>query len=791
MKRPYASVFSCLFLLLSGIPFFLSAQSNPPVAIGEWREHIPYNRAIGLADSPDKIYCASGFGLYSYSKSSGELNLYSRLNGLSDFEIARIRYNPEKNILFIGYQSSNIDLLMPDNSIVNLNDIKRKNIIGGKKINDIFFLGNKAMVCCEFGIVVVDLDRLEVQDTYYIGFNSKAVNVQGLSTDGTYFMAACDSGIYKARITDPNIFNFTAWIKDSVINEPNGNYTSTTALQGKFYVVRTNDAWDKDSLFVYDNNSWQPFHADGFEGAKIDSYRNLLLYRTNSKITAYDASGNVVKNVNNYFYNNAQIMSGFYDPDKTEFWIADYNNGMVKITFSPNKGELIVPNGPLSEANWAMDSKNGDLWVASGSLNGDAPSYNQKNGTYLFSDNRWTTFNKMTDSLYDAYLACGSPSLVTVAVDPSDSKHAFIGGWGGGVLEYRSEGGVQIYNQTNSEIHEYTGRPGYIITGGLAFDKDNNLWVASGGNPRPLAVRRSDGSWESFLIPSAEFTSFGLYQVIVDDYNQKWIIAREGASTGQGIGVFNENDASNPNDNSFKRIYTDVGKGGLPDMLVRAMAKDKDGAIWVGTNKGVAVFYNPGNVFSGSNFDAQKIIIQQDGYNQYLLETEIVTAVVVDGANRKWFGTYNGGAFLMSADGTKQLLHFTNENSPLPSNIINAIAVDDRTGEVFFGTDKGIISYRGDATVGKDYCSDYYAYPNPVRHEYHGPIAIRGLIDNSDVKIADVSGNVVYHTKANGGQAIWYGTNFSGERVHTGVYTVFITNDDGSETCTTKVLIAN
>ncbi|HNP47474.1 MAG TPA: two-component regulator propeller domain-containing protein [Bacteroidia bacterium] len=789
MKKSYASVFIA-FLLLLGV-FSVSAQTGSPIALGQWREHIPYNRAISLADTPDKIYCASVYGLYSYSKSTGELNLYSRLNGLSDFEISKIRYNSEKKILFIAYQSSNIDLILSDNSIVNLSDIKRKNIVGGKKINDITFLGDEAYLCCEFGIVVVDLKRMEIKDTYYIGVNGKSVNVNGLSTDGTYLLAACDSGIYKAQISDPNIFNYTAWNKDTVMYEPNANFTSTTSFAGKFFVVKTNDANNLDSLFVFNNNRWDPFIADGLEGATVDSYNNYLLYRTNSKIGAYNAAGVLQRSMNNYFYNNARIISGFYDPSGDIFWVADYNNGLVKITYNPNHGEFLVPNGPQSEANWAMDCKNGDLWVASGSLNGDAPAYNQVNGTYHFTDSRWTTFNKSTDSLYDYCATHFGPALVAVAVDPTDSKHAYIGGWGGGVLEYRSDGGVQVFNESNSEVHEYTGINGYIITGGLTFDKDNNLWVVSGGNPKPLAVRHTDGSWESFVIPSAEFTGFGLYQILVDDYNQKWIIAREGASTGQGIGVFNENDAANPNDNSFKRIYSDVGKGGLPDMFVRAMAKDKDGAIWVGTNKGVAVFYNPGNVFSGNNFDAQKIIIQQDGYNQYLLETEFVTSIVVDGANRKWFGTYSGGVFLMSADGTKQLLHFTTENSPLPSNSINAIAIDDISGEVFFGTEKGIISYKGDATEGKEYCSDYFVYPNPVKHDYSGPIAVRGLVENADVKITDVSGTLVYHTKANGGQAIWYGTNFSGERVQTGVYTVFITNEDGSQTCTTKVLFAN
>jgi hypothetical protein len=303
---------------------------------------------------------------------------------------------------------------------------------------------------------------------------------------------------------------------------------------------------------------------------------------------------------------------------------------------------------------------------------------------------------------------------------------------------------------------------------------------------------KRDRTWTSFVIPDVVIAGFGLYGLAVDDYGQKWFIARQGSSTGEGICCFKEGDINSPNSgNKVKRLTDNAGNGGLPHIFVRSIAKDRDGSIWVGTDKGVAVIYNPGNVFTGGNYDAQRIIIQQDGYNQYLLETEAVTAIAIDGANRKWFGTYSGGVFLMSADGTKQILTFNKDNSPLPSNSINCIAIDEATGEVFFGTDKGIISYRSDATGGGEACDNYYVFPNPIRHEYNGPIAIRGLVANADVKITDVAGNLVYHTKANGGEAIWNGNNFSGQRAQTGVYIVYVTNEDGSQTCTTKMLFAN
>jgi len=224
---------------------------------------------------------------------------------------------------------------------------------------------------------------------------------------------------------------------------------------------------------------------------------------------------------------------------------------------------------------------------------------------------------------------------------------------------------------------------------------------------------------------------------------------------------------------------------------VRAIVEDLDNEIWLGTGKGVAVIYSPSSVISSSNFDAQQILIKQDGINQYLLESEVVTAIAVDGANRKWIGTESGGAFLMSPDGTSQLLNFNETNSPILSNYIITITIDQKTGEVFFGTNKGMISYKGDAIMSDGGCNNVLVYPNPVRENYDGPIAIKGLVPNGNVKITDVSGNLVYETKSNGTQAIWYGKNFEGSKAQTGVYLVFSSDDEGKNTCITKLLFIN
>jgi streptogramin lyase len=295
-------------------------------------------------------------------------------------------------------------------------------------------------------------------------------------------------------------------------------------------------------------------------------------------------------------------------------------------------------------------------------------------------------------------------------------------------------------------------------------------------------MRTPSGSWYSFPLSSVDARPT---QLICDRQGNKWIII----PWGGGIVVYNENKTlTNYSDDRVRLFGESDTSGNLVSLNVQCIAEDHDGQIWIGTESGVQVFYSPENVFtSGTSF--QQIQIEQDGNIQNLLETEMVTSVAIDGANRKWFGTTSSGVYLISADGTEQVFHFTTDNSPLLSNNIFAIAVDNKTGEVFFGTEKGIVSYKGDAIEGTEDYDNVYVYPNPVRPGFSGVIAVRGLVANANVKITDISGNLVFETRANGGQAIWNGKNFKGEKAHSGVYMVFCSNDDGTKTFVTKLLM--
>jgi ligand-binding sensor domain-containing protein len=429
-----------------------------------------------------------------------------------------------------------------------------------------------------------------------------------------------------------------------------------------------------------------------------------------------------------------------------------------------------------------MDVMDGNLWLVPGGITGTWNNTWRTARVFNFIDEQWNVFDPWNTPALDSLR-----DMVAVTIDPMDPGKVYASSWSRGLVEFTDEQFTTIFDLTNSSFnpHMTEGVPVAKI-GQTAFDNEHNLWVVNSGAENILSVRYNDGTWQDFNLGTSS-QGVDVMKIIVDSYNQKWLVPRTTATNSNYIFVFDENGTGGK---TVRALRSGSGFGNLPGTTVFAVAEDLEGEVWVGTDEGIAVFYNPGGVIS-ENADAERILVDFDGYVQYLLETETVKAIAVDGANRKWIGTERAGVFLLSSDGQDQIYNFTEENSPLLSNNITCITINDDNGEVFFGTAKGLISYRGTATPGGPTNSDVYAYPNPVKKGYTGVIAIKGLVQNASVKITDVNGQVVYETRAEGGQAIWDGYNFDGRKANSGVYMVFITDSDGSEKMVTKILFLN
>ena len=759
------------------------------IGIGEWRAHLPWNSCVSVTEGDGMVYCATKYAVFSFDKSDNSLQRLTKVNSLSDIGVSRVAYHKGLKVLIVSYTNGNLDLI-EDNVATNLSDIKRKIIPGVKSINNILFIGNYAYLSCGFGIVVLDVEKKEIKDTYYIGLGGSHLQVYDMTTDGTKLYAATEDGVFDADLNDPNLSNYQSWNQHNEMPHPNSKYNCICYFNDTLYANYSSSAYNSDTIFSYAGGAWQYFHPD-YPSTKcnIRSFNNELVVVNTADIFVYDTNGTELQKVWTYNPGVPNPRDAVIDEDNV-IWIADNDAGLIK---GWNIWNFISaqPNGPLSNKVVDISIEGSKLWAVSGGYDGQWNNLYHHDGIYTFIDENWATYTPwglpILDSLYD---------MVCATVNPANPNQAFVGTWSGGLLQFDNQSLTNIYNEKNSTLKGTSSLADTLTglyrlrIGGIVFDNDGNMWVTNSNSTTNTAlnVRTPAGTWKAFDFSGFIAKENAVGDIIIDNFNQKWMVIPRNV----GLIVFNDNNTlTNTTDDKIKKITNATGNGALPSNNVYSIAIDLDGEVWVGTDKGIAVFYSPENVFSGSNFDSQQILVDQGGFIQPLLQSEVITCIAVDGANRKWIGTERAGVFLMSADGTEQILNFTEDNCPLLSNTISSIAIDGKTGEVFFGTDKGIISYKSDATKGEEVYTDVTVYPNPVRENYDGYIAIKGLVTNADIKITDITGTLIYKTVAEGGQATWNGKNFNGEKAQTGIYLVFCSNADGSQTLVTKIMFIN
>lgn len=772
-----------LLLLTFSIVIIIPFADGQDVAIGQWKDYLSYYQCNKVSIGQNQVYCTSQSGVFSFNMSDNSISRYNKVTGLSDVGTTVARCSPYDNTVFIGYSDGNMDV-MQNGQITNIPDLKNSSVQGSKVINDAYFINDYAYVSCGQGIMQIDLTQKIILNTFYIGTSGTALNVRSLTVYNDSIFAATDNGIYKAYLHDVNLNNYNDWQRVTNPLLAKGKYSAITTVGNTLYTAYSNlltkNVGKQDTIYTYNNGKWSHYsYVQGTDDVlALESSNGDLVVTDQYDVKVIDGSGTMVKDILSYGAFSPTPGDAVMDANMN-LWIADNLNGLVESSGNGN-GQIYCPPGPYSNNIFSLAVSGGNVWIAPG-------GYDQSFGNLWLHIGLSVNYNNAWYRLVDSYDSL--TDLNCIAIDPNNPLHAYAGTWQNGVVEYNLPNITNVYNLSNSAVqNNYTGYYS-IRNGGLAFDTLGNLWVS---NDIPvskyLSVKKADGSWQafdfSFLLPE----NYWATHLLVTQSGAKWLVLPT-----HGILVYQDNGtfaAPSPS-NSFL-IDNTKGHGGLPSLNIQCIAQDKDGAIWVGTDQQVVVFYSPDNVLDGNgDWDCDSVFVQQNGYTQLLMQNQTTTAIAIDGANRKWIGTQNGGVFLMSPDGTQQVENFTSSNSPLLSNTITSIAINHDNGEVFFGTDKGLVSYRSTATEGASNFNNVYAFPNPIPHGYSGNVAIKGLIQNSDIKITDISGNLVYHTTALGGQAIWNCTTFSGKRVETGVYLVFCSSPDGTQSHITKLLFIN
>lgn len=775
----------CLLFLAMG--FSVSAQQ---AAIGQWRDYLPYGQTFFVVDAGSHAYASTPYSVIALDKSEKSFERLSTVTGLSDFGVSTLGIHEDLDIVIIGYENGNLDLIQ-GNRIINLADIKRASILTSKRVNRVHVFEGRVFLACGFGIVELNLEveNFEVKDTYFIGADGAFLDVLDLAYDGTSLYATTTTGVLRAAFDSPQLGLNSSWTQLS-FQGPEKTLSTIFHFAGNTYGNYASGKFASDTLYILENDSWKFFdgiETDNNNGYAIDGDR-LILARSSS-VQEFNTSMQLQNTIFTYGEGdgirppapNNLFISG------DTYWVADDRQGLVEVP-SENQfnSTIYLPDGPLTANAYNLTIDQGQMWVAPGGRNGQWSNIFIPDGIFSYIDNTWFSINRS-----DEPALIPVSDFVSIAVDPNQTNRVYAASIGTGLVEFTDGMVTNIFDNTNSVLDTADiGFPGFLAVTDVQYDQEGNLWMTNLRVNDFLAVKRANGSWVDFDFSAANLQSPVVGPFIITSFGQKWALITDAEF---GIFVFDENGTlSNTADDQFTILTQNQGEGGLPSNEVFSIVEDLDNEIWVGTAAGIAVFFNPSGVLDPtSSSDAQQILVTQNGFTGFLLETETVLALAVDGADRKWVGTDGAGVFLLSADGTEELLHFTTENSPLFSDVINDIEIDPETGEVFIATDAGLLSYWGDATGGDFEFGDVLAFPNPVQSGYDGPIAIRGLARNSVVKITDITGNVVFESIANGGQAVWDGKDFNGRRPSTGVYLVFAGKQDGQASIVTKILFVN
>lgn len=757
-------IYLLLFFTLNFSIIF--SQSN--LAIGQWQSHLPYVSGPWVAQSASTVYFATEWSVMLLDKTERSTDFLTTVEGLSNTGIRLIKYNPQSNILIIVYNNSVIDLVK-DKEIVTLNQVRNfQGIVGEKVIYDISIESDTTVyLSANYGVSKLNIRANRFTFTTFTDVTTRSAQV----FDNQLYIST-EEGIYRTPTNNPNIADFTTWQFLGQAQGLPGFYQSTamTTYQNRLYFDVN------DTLFQFQNEKLQKVRFEpGFhlqflsaEGAHLlAGYRCVSGCGGRGKVLYFDEQG------------SAGTLAGdcvdapdyAVEDQQGRVWFGDLgrNFRMVEKVTDANCNFIYI-NSPYSQYSRAMTVYNNQLWMASGGVNQVFSYLFLDHGFASFIDGQWTIYNRNTrqelkgedpndvnDDLFD---------FITIAVNPDNGK-VYAGSFIEGLIEFDGTT-MKLYNDKNSTLNNAIGDFSRTRVSGLAFDEDGNLWVSNHSADRPISVLKADGTWQSFK-PACGQTD--LHQVVVDKNGYKWFVT---SGSSAGVVLFDAGDLANNSDDRC-RVFTQSNSN-LPTNTANCLAVDLDGDVWVGTAQGIVIFECGSNAFDAACKGTRRIV-ELDGFGAYLLETEEIQTLAVDGANRKWVGTKNG-VFLLSPTGEEQLAHFTTDNSPLFDNNITAMAINQATGEIFIGTDKGIISYQSDAIEGgKVNKSNVEVYPNPVRPDYVGPIAIRGLARDANVKITDVNGRLVYETQALGGQAIWDGKDYNGKRAQSGVYLVFSTTN--------------
>lgn len=761
---------SLVFILLSATASFNSGLAQiDGTAVGQWSSIYSYNEITDIVENGGVFYVGTQSGFYTYDRNTGEIEGYSKTSGMANPGVGKLAYDELTGTTIIAYQNSNIDLFK-DQGFFNIPSLYLSQASGNKEINAITTFNGIAYLSSGKGLIAVDLKKKEIKETVVFYDNGIELVVNSAIILNGEIYVATTAGVYKTNLNNPSIIYYGTWQKISDLN-----FGQMVVIDDKIHAVNGKNVYlftetmGFQTIYTHDKNIAK-FYKVNTNKIGISGYDDLPNEPTNAVIL--NANGTVDKT-----FDNRKIVQYFELGGGINYY-GEYKKGLFKD--EPNTTINYIPNSIQDYRSFDVYAYNGNLVIAHGGHKENLNPLKNTSTYTLYKNNRFESLNWVSND-YNFI------DFIRVVKSEKSGK-LFAAAYGGGVSEMTFDYGLTDHKE---HLEPRKGElPPKIYVYGLALDKEDNLWIVNSGTDKLLKIKTPDNQWytsREIVNPLTANMSLAeqslVGDIIIDQNGFKWLIPLNSG----GIIVYDDKGTiENNSDDQYTVLQHGVGRGNLPSNRVLCAAADLNNNIWVGTDNGIGIIYCMNDL--DDPCDAEIPVIQNDEHPGYFFQNVFVSAIAVDGGNRKWIGT-NVGLWLVSEDGRETIHQFTTSNSPLPSNNIKRINIDPITGEVYISTDQGLVRYRGTATQGRlEMEKPLEIYPNPVPANFSGLIAINGLAEQSDVRIVDMSGQLVYRTTANGGQAVWNGHDYLGKKAQSGVYLVLVRGKDGIEKGSGKII---
>jgi ligand-binding sensor domain-containing protein len=730
-----------------------------------WQGYFSYNEIKDVSEASNTVFAASENALFSKNSITDIIKTTTTVDGLSGQTISTIYYSEVSKKTLIGYENGLMIVINEkDGSMLKVVDIINKQLPSNlKKINHFMEYNGLIYVSCDFGIVQFNLTTSQFGDTYFIGDAGAEISVKQTTFFSGFIYAATSNGIRKAMITNANLVDYNQW---SIVNT--GNWSSVETLDSELIAINS-----AGYIHRYNSSVFVGFLQLSQSSIDMRAKNHNLFITTPSAVFVYNNKMVLSRQISNTQVLDNSLSFTCTTAIDDAIYIGTKENGLFSSSLL-NTGvfENNTPSGPIRNNIFALQTTTNSLWAVYGDYSGVYNPYPKDSyGISKFSQSIWLNIP------YEEVL--GAKSLIRIAVDPNDENKVYIGSFDAGLLKVEDDIPTYLYGTANSSL-EAIKNTADVWVNGPVFDKSGNLWMNNSLVDNGIKVLKANGDWEVFstksIITNISSCPFG--RMSIDKNGTKWM-----ATYNNGIIGFNEKGTV------LKKITIGSDAGNLPFIDARVAIPDNNNQLWIGTTKGLRVLSNVNSFLTDTQLTTNPIIIIEDGLAQELLYEQFITDIVVDGANNKWIGTADSGVFMVSPNGQETKYHFTIDNSPLPSNVINDIDINSSTGEVFIATDKGMVSFKGTSTSANENLNNVYVYPNPVRPGFSDTVKIAGLLNKANVKITDIEGNLVYEATSAGGTIEWDTMAFGRYKVASGVYVIFISAQDGSETKVKKVMI--